>query len=1541
MEHYKKRLNTPGNRRWLKGSVAVNIAERGLSEFTSYKADRLMSNSSKLADAFGSIFLNVCGSCSNAGLAAVIPCDPNNQICNSGQCMFHKWCLFRPFCRNSICNAIRNTIRRKLCQASSSISKCTICSTANIVQCDSGNGICKPGRNKPCKLHYSAITNQRVAYRQCPNHRCDIIREYLKRLHRFGNPSWQNVNAQKWCLNAWQIAKAFFPKDGYIDKETVDETDFNGIISFVINCRDFQQNFSANLSQPSNICTEARDAGKELRHANGLEVSEADLKTWFTALKALFSDPTFKGANAHAQYALDQLNMLENDKLQIQDSDVVASIEDSVEYLRMSTSTSKLENKELHQLEEILLQLKQEGEQQRQSIKVAGKVEKDGLRQEKEIAKEEIREGKEVAVDKVEQEGEQQRQSINAVGVVEKDGLRQEKEIAKEEIREGKEVAVDELEQEGEQQRQSIKDAGVVEKDGVRQEKENANEEIREGTIVAVDKLEQEGEQQRQSIKDAGVVERDVIRQEKEIAKEEIREEIQFCNAREKQAAFANDEAFKLVTLGPFEGIEASLQEIFTIPTIERVNSEVTPKGGTEEISSWKTILDREDQQFVCLTADAGVGKSTFCKFVIEIWCAKNGDKVSMPQSFETFLEDVSYLQEFHYLFYIQLQDVEITSSNIDDILFWHSKTVDSTLTKDNESFDKILSQRKGLIILDGLDEYPIQKVLPVPGNRKYSVMITSRPWKLEKLNISSKKHFHAHLKEMKYVNIKDLLQKAIEFINNKNCTSMKLPHFMALVELQDLTSLLSNPLVALLLLRIYYERETDETDKGICDTRALLQVNMTNDEGRCQKSGTIYERKTQKKKTKSLGKTRAHIYASVIEMMLQSERRKNEQRYGDLSRSYIEHPTLPECFVEATACVLVAKLIYRFGELSCNSLLQGNSVDLSEFAVETKLREKYEIDVLRGSGLLTKSKQKYGFLHHSFKEMFASVFLSSLTLDDFSKQFQGNFLSNISPNIMSFLCVMNYEVGRKCVVMFNEIERNFYDEERFFSADLHAYQNAVLMAFDECVQSGIEKPELTIKHAIINFNSAFDIDHHLLRSNVHFLETLFLVVLDLGVTINPLVFGNGLKVLCLNGVVCVNSIDLSACKRLSHIILQDSRIFEVIITPSNIEELWIYIDSDLMTNRSPMKLTFSGATHFSERLKRLCLENIVLDTPLNLSHCKELRDLEIEKMCSSEVNGDFIPFSNLECCENLEELRLDTLQFTVNDCLANKSEQSQEKNKSAENFNLHAFDCSGLKQLRSITLHDCHFTEITIDPLHLEEFWVYVSPDQISQPKMNVSFCGSSRFSSNLTMLSLVHVGNIPFIDTSECVNLQKLRINRQMTFEKELKHLTEVRIFSVGQNEAKSILEKIASYQSLRKLCLENLASDVLTFIFDHASSFDTVACLNICDVDLTGLDLDFVRKSSARKVTFKDAKLHCSQVKIITKECKRDDPLRKSTMIEKVFKFKNCHFVGVLTDLEYFGMSFGKIKEGILNQDMDATSEFVVCFRGTVFRWKGNVD
>ncbi|WAR17306.1 hypothetical protein MAR_031900 [Mya arenaria] len=1089
---------------------------------------------------------------------------------------------------------------------------------------------------------------------------------------------------------------------------------------------------------------------------------------------------------------------LENDKLQIQDSDVVASIEDSVEYLRMSTSTSKLENKELHQLEEILLQLKQEGEQQRQSIKVAGKVEKDGLRQEKEIAKEEIREGKEVAVDKVEQEGEQQRQSINAVGVVEKDGLRQEKEIAKEEIREGKEVAVDELEQEGEQQRQSIKDAGVVEKDGVRQEKENANEEIREGTIVAVDKLEQEGEQQRQSIKDAGVVERDVIRQEKEIAKEEIREEIQFCNAREKQAAFANDEAFKLdlkaklihyhqnnnvsVTLGPFEGIEASLQEIFTIPTIERVNSEVTPKGGTEEISSWKTILDREDQQFVCLTADAGVGKSTFCKFVIEIWCAKNGDK---------------------------LQDVEITSSNIDDILFWHSKTVDSTLTKDNESFDKILSQRKGLIILDGLDEYPIQKVLPVPGNRKYSVMITSRPWKLEKLNISSKKHFHAHLKEMKYVNIKDLLQKAIEFINNKNCTSMKLPHFMALVELQDLTSLLSNPLVALLLLRIYYERETDETDKGICDTRALLQVNMTNDEGRCQKSGTIYERKTQKKKTKSLGKTRAHIYASVIEMMLQSERRKNEQRYGDLSRSYIEHPTLPECFVEATACVLVAKLIYRFGELSCNSLLQGNSVDLSEFAVETKLREKYEIDVLRGSGLLTKSKQKYGFLHHSFKEMFASVFLSSLTLDDFSKQFQGNFLSNISPNIMSFLCVMNYEVGRKCVVMFNEIERNFYDEERFFSADLHAYQNAVLMAFDECVQSGIEKPELTIKHAIINFNSAFDIDHHLLRSNVHFLETLFLVVLDLGVTINPLVFGNGLKVLCLNGVVCVNSIDLSACKRLSHIILQDSRIFEVIITPSNIEELWIYIDSDLMTNRSPMKLTFSGATHFSERLKRLCLENIVLDTPLNLSHCKELRDLEIEKMCSSEVNGDFIPFSNLECCENLEELRLDTLQFTVNDCLANKSEQSQEKNKSAENFNLHAFDCS------------------------------------------------------------------------------------------------------------------------------------DVLTFIFDHASSFDTVACLNICDVDLTGLDLDFVRKSSARKVTFKDAKLHCSQVKIITKECKRDDPLRKSTMIEKVFKFKNCHFVGVLTDLEYFGMSFGKIKEGILNQDMDATSEFVVCFRGTVFRWKGNVD
>ncbi|WAR17970.1 hypothetical protein MAR_032566, partial [Mya arenaria] len=185
------------------------------------------------------------------------------------------------------------------------------------------------------------------------------------------------------------------------------------------------------------------------------------------------------------------------------------------------------------------------------------------------------------------------------------------------------------------------------------------------------------------------------------------------------------------------------------------------------------------------------------------------------------------------------------------------------------------------------------------------------------------------------------------------------------------------------------------------------------------------------------LGKTRSHVYANMIERMLRSTEKKEESLVQDLSEYYKNNGqphALPECFDERNyACCGLAKLIYAIGKLAAYSLLGDNKSLMEEHQIR-ELR-KDETTLLLKSGLLSKTSLKtisgesnvYTFLHQTYKEMLACVFLSSQGFDsDIWRKFKENFDSVVSPDILSFLCVMNYENGRKCLDTFNERKRLF-----------------------------------------------------------------------------------------------------------------------------------------------------------------------------------------------------------------------------------------------------------------------------------------------------------------------------------------------------------------------------------------------------------------------------------------------------------------------------------------------------------------------------------
>ncbi|KAH3844076.1 hypothetical protein DPMN_086328 [Dreissena polymorpha] len=126
---------------------------------------------------------------------------------------------------------------------------CIGCHTANLLKCPT-QGICnKRGAYSSCKAMHDTAAKQP---RPCPTNVCNKVLDEIKTLHKFASPSWKNTRAQQWAQNPWQIAKAYLPPDGYTGKSSVQDTDFNGIISFMMNCKHFDSKFSFPIAPGKN-----------------------------------------------------------------------------------------------------------------------------------------------------------------------------------------------------------------------------------------------------------------------------------------------------------------------------------------------------------------------------------------------------------------------------------------------------------------------------------------------------------------------------------------------------------------------------------------------------------------------------------------------------------------------------------------------------------------------------------------------------------------------------------------------------------------------------------------------------------------------------------------------------------------------------------------------------------------------------------------------------------------------------------------------------------------------------------------------------------------------------------------------------------------------------------------------------------------------------------------------------------------------------------------------------------------------------------------
>lgn len=118
---------------------------------------------------------------------------------------------------------------------------------------------------KTCKLHevipYSISVHKcKRGKCSCPSKRCnlkvcDTFRAEIEKEHKYNEISWKNTNVEEWRNNPWEIAKCFFPRDGYKAKKDAEDTDFNGIANLLINNNLFRNYLSKSSLQ---LCEKVR-----------------------------------------------------------------------------------------------------------------------------------------------------------------------------------------------------------------------------------------------------------------------------------------------------------------------------------------------------------------------------------------------------------------------------------------------------------------------------------------------------------------------------------------------------------------------------------------------------------------------------------------------------------------------------------------------------------------------------------------------------------------------------------------------------------------------------------------------------------------------------------------------------------------------------------------------------------------------------------------------------------------------------------------------------------------------------------------------------------------------------------------------------------------------------------------------------------------------------------------------------------------------------------------------------------------------------------
>ncbi|XP_053378903.1 uncharacterized protein LOC123526359 isoform X2 [Mercenaria mercenaria] len=708
---------------------------------------------------------------------------------------------------------------------------CNSCTTENILACPTQN-FCSKSR---CKLHDTGQADKRPN-QPCPNGLCQDIRDCIRREHRYNGPSWKNTNARRWSNDAFEIAKCYMPPDGYSGVTSLADTDFNGTLAVIINNKRFQNKMSAQLSQPNNVCTKAREAGRNIRHSADLNISERKLMQYVDILIDLLSDAKYLATDQNAKDAVEKLKQLKSNTLTITTADITTVLDNAIKVRQLDALQS---------------------------------------------------------IEKKTQSSIQLLQGVKAL-------------IA------------------------DVKTLTVTSLDQIIAEKQSSIAEIK----------------------------REAEKQKEEIAKADIKEDlIEFYR-----------KYYSTIPVAPLvEEHDVPLTDFYVQPPLSSIDVrrmfgqfQELPK--RTPIHSYRDVFLREDGELykeVYVTANPGVGKTSFAKKICMTWCEAHRSTGMLERTFKS--EDIDMMKTFEFLFMVSLRDVSTSVCSLDGMIERNLlKYLARCSRYSRVELEDILNERTCLVLLDGLDEWThptiscdrgcrdVHATPHKPARKLCTVLTTTRPWKFDAVRLGTTQiDRHIEINELDRASSEEIISSAVKVLNSRRVQgeSKTAKEFESTTSALKLDNLRYIPYILLQMICLWFDG-------------------------------------------KSIGKTTCEIYTNIIKLtltrgLIKLGKEASAPRGPSTSLNIPPCPHLSEiCKSHYDVLIALAKLAF---EKLFNSKLESNLVfDRSEVLCiisEDILQFCLEIGFLsqtKDYGSVSERRSTLSFQHKSIQEYFAALYIQS-----------------------------------------------------------------------------------------------------------------------------------------------------------------------------------------------------------------------------------------------------------------------------------------------------------------------------------------------------------------------------------------------------------------------------------------------------------------------------------------------------------------------------------------------------------------------------------